>query len=112
MPTQLKVPKSQSAKICPNLHFQGGEGGPAKPNSESPCIADSLSHTTCPDQLNPKCQDLSKYTFSGGEGWRVVVVQTNILKYLSGGTQGILTKIISKPNSGNLCVADSLSFVD
>ena len=40
--------KPTSAKICPNLHFQGGWGGS--------------------DQLNPKCQNLSKSAFLRGEG--------------------------------------------
>ena len=41
-----------------------------------------------PDQLNPKCQDLSKSAFwGGGGGFRLT-----FLKYLSGGTQGILNQ--------------------
>ena len=48
-PTQPKVPRS---KICPNLHFRGGVGGKGE--------------GWCPDQLNPKCQDLSKSAFWGG----------------------------------------------
>ena len=41
-----------------------------------------------PDQLNPKCQDLSKSAFSEGGGWWWF--RPTLLKYLSGGTQGIL----------------------
>ena len=45
--------KTQSAKICPNLHYRGGVGGEV---------------FTGRDQLNPKCQDLSKTAFSRGGG--------------------------------------------
>ena len=55
----VQTNSTQSAKICPNLHFQGGGGGP--------------------DQLNPKCQDLPKSAF-GGEGAGLVVVQTNSIQ--------------------------------
>ena len=58
-PTQPKVPRSVQTCI-----FQGGGGGP--------------------DQLNPKCQDLSKSAFSGWGGG-VVVVQTNIPEILEWG---------------------------
>ena len=58
---------TQSAKICPNLYFRG-EGA-----------------LGVPDQLNPKCQDLSKSAWGGGS-------RLTFLKYLSGGTQGILNQ--------------------
>ena len=63
---------TESAKICPNLHGGGGAG---------------------PGQVKPKCQDLSKSTFGGGEwagigGW----FRPTFLKYLSRDTQGILNQ--------------------
>ena len=45
---------------------------------------------------NPKCQDLSKFSFSGGG-----ILQTNIPKILELATQGILYKIFAKPGSGS-----------
>ena len=49
--------KTQSAKICLNFNFGGG-GGDVK----------------C---QNPKCQDLSKFQFSGGRGvmWNQISLQ-------------------------------------
>ena len=60
------------------------------------------------DQLNPKYQDLSKSAFFGegvGEGggsWS----RPTFLKYLSRGTQGILSTNFAIPYSGSPCIAD------
>ena len=111
-PTQPKVPRS--VQIC----IWGG-GGPDQLNPKCQDLSKSAflgerERGGGPDQLNPKCQDLSKSAFSVlGEG---VVVQTDstqsakicpnlhgggggggwfrltFLKYLSGGTQGILNQ--------------------
>ena len=72
-PTQI-----QCAKIYPNFHFGGG--GIVETNS------------------NSKCQDLPKFSFSGGEGGEWGYSRPTFLKYLSGGTQGILHQKFSKPS--------------
>ena len=61
------------------------------------------------DQLNPKCQDLSKSAFLGGRGGVGWWFRPTFLKYLSGGTQGILNTNFAMPYSGSPCTTDSLS---
>ena len=56
---------TQSAKICPKSVFSGGGGG----------------GLGVPDQLNPKCQDLSKSAWGGGG----VQTNTNIYEILEWG---------------------------
>ena len=92
--------QTQTAKICPNLHLGGGRrgrgvvfqtnstqsvmicpiiciggGGCSRPTQ--PKVSQSVQHLHLgdgggPDQLNPKCQDLSKSALEGG-----VVFETN-----------------------------------
>ena len=69
----VQTNSTQSAKICPTVHFFLGGAGP--------------------DQLNPKCKDPNLH-FRGGGWWS----RPTFLKYLSTGTQGILSKIFAKSN--------------
>ena len=75
----VQTNSTQNTKICPNLHFQGrGPTQPKVPRSVKICIfRGGCWGGECGglDQLNLKCQDLSKSAFSGGG--REVVVQTN-----------------------------------
>ena len=113
-PTQPKVPRSvqiciwgegglvqtnstQSAKICPNLHFQGsGRGVVVQTNStQSAKIYPNLHFQwwgegvvvqTDSTQSTKICPNLH---FEGGRGWWF---RQTFLKYLNGGTQGILNQ--------------------
>ena len=81
----VQTNSTQSAKICLNLHFRGGDGGVVvvQTNSIQSAKICIFRGGGGPDQLNPKCQDLSKSAFSGGrEG---LVVQTNIPEILEWG---------------------------
>ena len=73
-PTQPKVPRS--VQIC--IWGEGGWSRPTQPKvprSVQICIFRGQERGGGPDQLNPKCRDLSKSAFSVvGEG---VVVQTD-----------------------------------
>ena len=113
----VQTTSTQSAKICLNLHFQGGGGWwwSRPTQSKVPRSAFRGGGGVDPDPLNPKCQDLSKSTWGGGGGGcgsrptqpkvpRSVQIcifggggrgwwfRPTFLKYLSGGTQGILNQ--------------------
>ena len=67
----IQTNSTQIAKICPNLHFQGCGWAwprptqPKLPRSVQICIFEG-GVGGGQDQLNPKCQDLSKSAFGGG----------------------------------------------
>ena len=70
----VQTNSTQSAKICPNLHFFDGRGSgcwsrPTKPTSAKICPnLHFQGEWGGLDQLNPKCQNLSKSAFLRGEG--------------------------------------------
>ena len=70
--------QTQSAKICPNLHWGGGGKRGGVPDQLNPKCHYLSSHLHwgrrggVPDQLNPKCHNLSNICI-----WGVGVVQTN-----------------------------------
>ena len=63
----VQTNSTQSAKICPNLRGGGGYS-----RSTQPKVPRSVQifggGGVVPDQLSPKCQDLSKSEFGGGGG--------------------------------------------
>ena len=104
---------TQSAKICPNLNVLGRWGVVHTNSAQSAKISPNLNvfrrWGDGPHQLNPKCKDLYKSELSGGEGGAKICPNLHFrsrptfLKYLSRGTQGILSKIFAKLNSGSPC---------
>ena len=89
-PTQM-----QSAKVCPNFHFQGGGGGGVTPDQlkiQSAKICPNFHFPGGwgwggPDQLKSKVPRSAQiFIFRVGGG----VLQTKIPEILEWGTQGIL----------------------
>ena len=67
----VQTNSTQSAKICPNLQFRSGMVQTNSTQSAKICPNLQFRSGDGPDQLNPKCQDLSKSGISGmgEEGW-------------------------------------------